>query len=204
MAAAGDQPHQVALRDAKATGGFGVDLHERLRLGMAELGDAPGLGAGLIVGEHAAGGEEIGIAGVGQLGRRSVLDRVKTRAAVLGREALLEGAGSARIAFAHARPEHAVLSHDALVANAGVVGGGAGRDSPKLLEGGVRVGGKVLPAAQPVAECLKNLQIGPHPIRRRLHAAAVEHPAFEIGHGAFLLRPLRDRQHHVGTGGGLG
>ncbi len=42
------------------------------------------------------------------------------------------------------------------------------------------------------------------PVGRRLHAAAQQHAALEVGHGALLFRPLGDRQHHVGLGRGLG
>ena len=34
--------------------------------------------------------------------------------------------------------------------------------------------------------------------------AAQQHAALEVGHGAFLLRPLRDRKHDVGARRGFG
>ena len=48
------------------------------------------------------------------------------------------------------------------------------------------------------------MRIGPYAIGRRLETAAQEHAALEIGHCAFLLRPLRDRQHDVGARGSFG
>jgi len=58
--------------------------------------------------------------------------------------------------------------------------------------------------SEPIGQRLEDLRVGPHALRRSLDAAAQQHTALEVGHGAFLFRPLRHRKHHIGLGSGLG
>jgi hypothetical protein len=62
----------------------------------------------------------------------------------------------------------------------------------------------MIPAAEAIGEALEDLRIGPHPGRRCLGAPAQQQAPLEIGHSAFLLDPLRDRQDDVSEFRGIG
>ena len=88
---------------------IGMDFDERLRLGRGKLRHAAGLRPGLVVRQHAAGGEEERVVLVGLLGGAAILDRMEPRASVVGGEAFEEQARRAGMGLVRAGPEHAVF-----------------------------------------------------------------------------------------------
>src|SRR6185295_19801071 len=103
------------------------------------------------------------------LRRRAVADRVQARVAVGVIEApALEQPRRAGMLRGGARPEHAHLLVDLLVADAGVVGGAARRGAPQLLEDRARrLEVEVLSFAQTLRQAADDLPVAARLGRRR-------------------------------------
>src|SRR3954469_12461233 len=80
----GVQLHDVVRADGVPAGEIGVDLRARRRRHQLQAAGAPGLCAGLVLREHPAGGEHVGVLRVGPLVRVDVLDAQEAGAAVGG------------------------------------------------------------------------------------------------------------------------
>ena len=90
------------------------------------------------------------------------------------------------------------------VVDARVVGDAALGREAQLLEDELGVGVERGRALESPCELGEDPQLVANARGRRDRAAAADDATLERGHRALLLGPLRDRQHHVGEGRGLG
>src|SRR5579863_1246773 len=114
FAAPRGETHDVAFGDAVASGDRWMNLNAGPRRSLQQFGHAAGLGAGLVVGHHASGGEVEGELGVGLFGGGAMLDGVKTGAAIGGEETIFKKSRRSGMVFVRAWPEDAVLAGDAV------------------------------------------------------------------------------------------
>ena len=80
--------------------------------GVGELADPPGLGTGLVLRQHPAGGQVQRVVVAGRLGGTDVGDRDEPGPPVRVRERVGEQPRRARVVGGRTRPEHAVLGPD--------------------------------------------------------------------------------------------
>ena len=200
----GGQAHGVAVGDAVPAGQLGVQLDVRARDGRGERRAAPGLRARLVLRAGPAGGQQVRVRLVGQLGGEPGPDREEVGAPVRGGEAVEEHARGAGVVLGRARPEELLAGGQAFVGDPGVVGDPAGAGPPQLGEDLLGVGREELPrpsrSAIPRQICRSLRTPGGGSTAR----AAQQHPALGVGHRAALLGPLGGGQHDVGELGGLG
>ena len=211
LAVTSTEPRRVLTDDRAA-----VDhLQARRRL-RVELGDgrarhrvqrrhAAGHRARLVLGEDAAGGQEERVVLVGRLGRQLVLDRMEARLAGRRREGVEEQPRRAGVLGRRARPEDAALGVDLGVGDPRVVGrrapGGAGQLVEHVFR---RAVGEVAALAEALGQADQDADVRGDADRRRHGALAADDAAFEVGHRAVFLRPLRRREDDVGHAGRLG
>ena len=214
-AAPGFQGQQVAVGQAVARRRGGVDFGQRFGGHGRQLRDPAGLRARLVLGQDAPGGQVQGVFLVGFLRRRAVQHRVEPGLAAGRGEGLGEQPGRAGVVCGavpstvlravpgaiqcRAGPEDALVGFYLRVGDAGVVGDAAGAGGPQFLKDRFRVGvGEPAFLAQPGRQPLHQFQVGQDFGGRVKGAVAADDPAFQVGHGALFLGPLRGGQHHVG------
>ena len=151
LAAPGRDHDGLAVAGADPVGQHRVQLDERA--GVGQVADPPGLGAGLVLREHPAGGEVDRELVVGRLGRAAVVDGDEPGPAVGVRERSANSRGVPGVLGVRARPEHAVLGPDPVVGDArrsrrGRPDGGPGQLGEDLLG----VGGERHRRADPLGE----------------------------------------------------
>ena len=201
--APGAQRHVAPVGDAEPRGQVGMDVDDRLGLGVEQRLGPPGLRAGLVVRPAAPGGEAVRVLVVGRFGGVAVVHDVEARPAVGGGEAVLEEARRASVIFRRARPEDAALVVDALVADARVVGRAARARATQLVEHRAGLAVEEGPAAQPVGDLGEDLEVAAHALGGLDGPASPQDTALEVGHRALLLGPLGAGQDDVGELGGL-
>src|ERR1700733_2715234 len=94
-------------------------------------------------------------------------------------------------------PKHPILGNDSLIRHSRIVSYAAGGRSTEFCKHLGVVGTKILTATESVGQSLDDLQIGPDGGRRLLGATPEKDAAFEVGHGALLLSPLRHREDDI-------
>ena len=135
VAAPRAQPYQLAAGDAEVARHLRVDLDERLGLGLDQRRHAPGLGARLVVRQHA--GRSSGRAGYSSSGSsaggRCWTAWKRARPSGVAKRSR-NSRGVPGWSSVRAGPEDAVLGGDRCVADAGVVGDAAGARPAQLVE----------------------------------------------------------------------
>src|SRR5512132_2522352 len=100
--------------------------------------------------------------------------------------------------FSGAWPEDTVLGVDPLIADTGVVRDATCTGSPQLGENLTRIGREEAATTEPISQFLHQPQVVMDTRWWRQSLASPDHPTLQVGHRAFLLRPLGGRQHDVG------
>ena len=206
--------HGRRQRDRSAPGLHGdelpIDETEPLGQGRVHLARGPrrmvdeeldpaGLRPAEVV-EHGPPGRHVdGVLGVGRLGAEAVRRGMQVELAVgVVAAPVLEQPRGARVALGRARPEDAHLALDALVGDAGVVGGAAGAGAAELVEDGLGVAEiELVRASQAARQLEEDRGVGARPGGRRHRGAEAHHARLGGRRRALLLLVQRAGQHHV-------